>query len=270
MSADDDPQRDDAEEPPTHEFETLAPRMAAWKGVPGRADRRGGIGQDRGFADERSADLLLVADGLPLFGGQAAEIVVNHLSTSWSAPNREGEGWTVEQAKAWLGDRISEAHSRVLAQQKSDGNRRETTVTAAIRVGKRQWVLAHVGDSRAYRWHLLSLTQITTDHTMAQRYVEEGKIPQDKVKDSPLRNCIENVVGRAGSHPVVYFYEVDLEEDDVLLLCTDGLTYIDLAAALQVAVDRYGRDALAICAYLTEQVQKAGAPDDATVALAFS
>ncbi|HBL40406.1 MAG TPA: Stp1/IreP family PP2C-type Ser/Thr phosphatase [Ruminococcaceae bacterium] len=84
--------------------------------------------------------------------------------------------------------------------------------------------IAHVGDSRAYIVQRSgTLRQITRDHSYVQDLVEQGSITQDEARTYPGKNIITRAVG-VGEDIRVDLAEEALEEDDVLLLCTDGLT----------------------------------------------
>jgi len=83
--------------------------------------------------------------------------------------------------------------------------------------------IAHVGDSRAYLFSENKLHQITKDHSMVQVLIEQGQLTPAEAKMHPKRNVITRVVGVDPNLQVDYD-EVYLEEDQKLLLCTDGLT----------------------------------------------
>ena len=98
-----------------------------------------------------------------------------------------------------------------------------TTCVAAIIADGKVYV-AHVGDSRAY---LISadgqLRQLTRDHSMVQDLVELGSITADEARTFPGKNIITRAIG-VDSRVAVDFIEDSFNEDDVLIICTDGLT----------------------------------------------
>lgn len=95
-----------------------------------------------------------------------------------------------------------------------------TVVCAIVRNGCA--FIAHAGDSRAYIYDG-SLKQITTDHSFVQTLVDIGKITKEEAEHHPNKNKITRAIG---VEKVIDFDfdEVDLDDDDVLILCTDGLT----------------------------------------------
>ena len=96
-----------------------------------------------------------------------------------------------------------------------------TTVTLLWEDGERV-LLAHVGDSRAYRLRDGVLTQITQDHSIVAELLRNNVITEEMARNHPYRNVITRAVG---VDPVVTA-DVLLEtkrQDDVWLICSDGL-----------------------------------------------
>ena len=93
-------------------------------------------------------------------------------------------------------------------------------------------IIAHVGDSRIYRWRRGHLTCLTTDHTFVQEMIFEGEIDPAQADRHPLRHLLTNAVGTA--EPLSYVEQrIDrAETGDRYLLCTDGLTNVLDAAAI--------------------------------------
>ena len=103
-----------------------------------------------------------------------------------------------------------------------------TTVSGIIRVGN-QLAIAHIGDSRIYRFRDGELEQITTDHTFVQRLVDSGRITAEEAAVHPRRSVLMRVLGDVDAAP-----EIDTSSwtppGDRWLLCSDGLSsYVDEA-----------------------------------------
>jgi len=82
---------------------------------------------------------------------------------------------------------------------------------------------ANVGDSRIYRLRNAELSQITQDHSLVQEMVDNGYLSQEEALISTSRNLITRALGIAPEVEVDVTTE-DLDQDDVFLLCSDGLT----------------------------------------------
>lgn len=83
--------------------------------------------------------------------------------------------------------------------------------------------LAHIGDSRAYRFRDGKLTQQTEDHSLANEYVRMGILSADDVEHFPYKNVITRACGLTDEVEVDISYK-GVESGDLFLLCTDGLT----------------------------------------------
>jgi PPM family protein phosphatase len=96
--------------------------------------------------------------------------------------------------------------------------------------------IAHVGDSRAYLLRSGNLQQLTNDHSLVAEQVRRGLITPQQAEESEMQSVLLRALG---AHPDV---EVDVDEvavvpNDVLLLCSDGLTRMvtepEIAGTLQ-------------------------------------
>ena len=96
-----------------------------------------------------------------------------------------------------------------------------TTVTLAFLQGSRA-VIANVGDSRTYLLRDNQLQQITKDHSLVARLVENGQISPDEIYTHPQRNVIYRSLGQNQQVQIDTFIETVLP-GDFLLLCSDGL-----------------------------------------------
>ena len=84
-------------------------------------------------------------------------------------------------------------------------------------------VITHVGDSRAYLWRNQTLTPLTIDHSLVGELVRLGQISLDEAKKHPQRNVLMRAIG-ADPTIEVDCRSIDLQIDDVFLLCTDGFS----------------------------------------------
>lgn len=97
-----------------------------------------------------------------------------------------------------------------------------TTVVVAIVADERVYV-AHAGDSRAYILSGGKLHQLTKDHSFVQEMVDSGKLTPDEAREDPRKNLITRALG-VSEDLRIDFCEEQILENDVLLICTDGLT----------------------------------------------
>ena len=99
-----------------------------------------------------------------------------------------------------------------------------TTCTALALRDNAAW-LAHIGDSRAYLLREGALRQLSEDQTLVADMVREGKLTKEEAAHSPVSNVIVQALGMGPDiAPVIWNDPLPLMADDVLVLCSDGLS----------------------------------------------
>ena len=96
-----------------------------------------------------------------------------------------------------------------------------TTVVASL-IRNSSLITAYAGDSRVYRIND-EIEQITTDHTYLQELYRMEKITKEQMLKDPRKNIITRALGVAGDVEVDTI-QTDLLENDIVLLCSDGLS----------------------------------------------
>jgi protein phosphatase len=177
--------------------------------------------------------LVVLADGMGGYqaGEVASQLAVDvvreesaDLSISDSELGRIDPDTGMSVAMRQLRSAIEKANNRIcsVARGKEELNGMGTTIVAARfydgRVG-----IAHVGDSRCYRFRDHSLEQLTRDHSYVQDQLEKGLISEEDAKNSPQKNLITRALG------IDAIAEADVQEfrtrpGDIYLLCSDGLS----------------------------------------------
>ena len=97
-----------------------------------------------------------------------------------------------------------------------------TTIVAAI-IKDGEACIAHVGDSRAYKISGDEIVLLTKDHSLVQEMLDMGQITQTEFDNHPRKNIITRAMG-VEEKIEIEFNTVDFGEDDILLLCSDGLS----------------------------------------------
>ena len=109
---------------------------------------------------------------------------------------------------------------RTLSEQDKRGM--GTTATVLVLLPER-YLIGQVGDSRAYLLRNGEFQQLTKDHSYVQEQVDAGLLTPDQARVHPYSNVITRCVG-ASVDVVPDIYFGTLEQGDVLLLASDGLT----------------------------------------------
>ena len=97
-----------------------------------------------------------------------------------------------------------------------------TTLVAVTVVGYYAYI-ANVGDSRLYVSDSHGLIQITRDHSWIAELVRRGELSKEEAMDHPGKNIITRAVGTA-PEVNIDFFDVELEEGNKILMCSDGLS----------------------------------------------
>ena len=140
-----------------------------------------------------------------------------------------------------------------------------TIVMALIKEDKIH--VAWVGDSRCYMLRKGELTQLSKDHSYVQSLVDEGKITKDQAFYHPESNIITQSVGDADRKPKPDYAVFPLAEEDMIMLCSDGLNGMLKDEELQNILNE-SKDLPKCTEMLVDGANKNGGTDNITVLLA--
>ena len=203
--------------------------------------------------------LFVVADGM---GGASAGEVASRLAVETFAAGLPSGGQTSDR----LAEVVRVANQRIHEQAQVDQSRQGmgTTLTAAMIEGD-QVVIAHVGDSRAYRFRDGRIERLTEDHTLVDELVRQGQLTEEEAAVHPQRSIITRALG---PEPQVEVDTANFEllNGDVLLLCSDGLTGMVSEPEIESALDE-NRSLNGAARTLIRKANEAGGRDNITVVL---
>ncbi len=216
--------------------------------------------------------LLLVADGMggrsggEVASGLAVETVARYaLNTMpWFFRLQDGREADLENE---LRSALEECQRSVEAAATLTGHKQMgTTLTMAYLLWPRMYVV-HAGDSRCYLHRGGRIEQITRDHTVAQRMVDEGLMPAETAAASrwshALWKCVGGETGEV--HPDVY--KAKLAAGDTVLLCSDGVSkYLPETLIAQVLGEAGSSEQAA--RRLVQAANDAGGDDNITAVVA--
>jgi protein phosphatase len=163
---------------------------------------------------------------------------------------------------------IVEANQMILRRADRDRRCRGMGSTcAALAVVDDHAHLAHAGDSRIYLIRENRIAQLTRDHSRAQRMLNDGLITEEEAATHPDRNWLDRALGlRAEITPEVRPTPIPLCENDIFILCTDGLTSLVRDEEMFKIIHRSPVDQA--CEALITLANERGGHDNITVAIA--
>ena len=187
--------------------------------------------EDAAYVDPEGA-FFVVADGM---GGHAAgevasAMAVDTVRRALDSARKQIGTFAVRPTEQGRRDLVGLLQSSVLAahqavfqrgQKESDKQGMGTTLDVVLIAGSEAFI-AHVGDSRTYLVRDARASQITTDHTVAEVLVIEGKLSIEEAQVSPLRTILVNAIG-VSADVGVEMAHLQLKRDDRILVCSDGL-----------------------------------------------
>jgi serine/threonine protein phosphatase PrpC len=233
-------------------------------------------GNEDAHAANEEQNLYVVADGM---GGHAAGEVASRIAVeaieefvALTAGNEEitwpfGLDETISYDGNRLKTAIRHANRRVLeATRESAELEGMATTVAAVLVEGDVANLAHVGDSRIYRWSDEELSLLTSDHSWVNEQIQTGVISPEQARSHPLRNVVTRALG-GRADLLVDIQALKMKDGDVLLLCSDGLTTMISDEEIAGTLRGGGGDLAQAARALVDQANEHGGEDNITVIL---
>ena len=141
-----------------------------------------------------------------------------------------------------------------------------TTLTLAFATDWKLFV-AHAGDSRCYLFSKNELLHLTQDHTVVAELIRQGALSPEGGLRHSSRHVVTNVLGGNDPGVRVELHKLDLSPEDVVLLCSDGLT--EMVSDDQMAtILREEPEPKRACERLVAEANKQGGRDNITIIVA--
>ena len=221
--------------------------------------------EDNWAADPKQG-LYIVSDGLggQFAGALASKVVVESLPElireRLADTEDLAEPHVAEQLRAILCHLSEQVYEQTHGEPGLEGMG-ATVVLALIRNSKA--LVAHMGDSRAYRLRSGQLEQLTKDHSLVQLLIDTGDISPEEAATHPARGQVTRSVGMEGE-PLPEVQVTGVVPGDRLLLCTDGLTGM-LPDGGIAAILKRRKGPRTTCKHLVQAALDAGGKDNITV-----
>nr|WP_282706880.1 Stp1/IreP family PP2C-type Ser/Thr phosphatase [Natroniella acetigena] len=161
--------------------------------------------------------LLVVADGM---GGHNSGALASTLAIEAIKDYQ----FSIDNPVQDIKDLIWHANQCIYqkSKEKEEYHGMGTTLTLGV-IKDRILTIGHIGDTRAYLFRDGDLCQVTQDHSMVEELIRKDIITPEEAKNHPQKNILTNALG-VEKDVKKDLIEVELEEQDLILFCSDGLT----------------------------------------------
>ncbi|ANK64367.1 protein phosphatase [Loigolactobacillus backii] len=218
------------------------------------------------YQNRSGVHFAIVADGMGghLGGDVASAMAVLHIGYDFEQTTFK----KVEPIVSWLVTELQKENQHILtkSQQYADLSGMGTTFVAVIYF-QNEYIIANIGDSRAYLYRNGKLAQLTEDHSLVNELVKHGEISKEAAHHHPQKNIITRTLGVSAEADA----DVTVRQSqygDYILLCSDGLTNMvsddEITAVLASELSLQAK-----CDQLIKQANAAGGLDNITALLLF-
>lgn len=213
-------------------------------------------------------DLYVVADGM---GGHDSGEVASQMAvqTLCDEAHRSLNGECNvphERVEQVFDQSFQAGNNGIKAHSEHLGNDMGTTMVATLIIDRKYAFVANVGDSRGYLVRGEMLHQITRDHSLVAKMVEQGRITEEEARVHPHSNILLRTVGTDYDVDIDIF-NVELEPGDRLLLCSDGLWGEVEDAEIESIMNHFPDDHRSACRELVRAAHHGGGKDNVTVVI---
>ncbi len=171
-----------------------------------------------------------------------------------------------ENKEALLKEAVAKANGAVFSQSlKNEEYKGMGSTIVVLFVSGSTASVCNVGDSRLYLVRDGKMTQITKDHSLVQELVDRGELSEEDAENHPLKNLITKAVGSPEKLDGD-FLSFETEEDDVILMCSDGLSSYSDEEKISEIISVYGATD-ECCDKLISLANENGGNDNVTVVL---
>ena len=215
--------------------------------------------EDAVFADP-GRKVFVVADGLGgCPGGEvASRIAAKQIGDALVRLDRTAP------AEAGVRDSVAKANRAVIEKAAADPRLSGMGTTVVLAVGLDDtFLVAHVGDSRAYLLHEGHLSPLTRDHSVVRELLDAGRISREAARHHPQRNVVTRTLGRSDD-AAPDLRTVAVQPGDRLLLCSDGLTGMLDDPEIEQVLVRFA-EPMRCCRELVARSNDRGGLDNITV-----
>ena len=216
--------------------------------------------------------VMVVADGM---GGQnagevASAIAIKTVQDMFAPEHLPADVLDKPDAiKSFMKKVISECDIRIKRTTKTDPSTSGmgSTLVMAWLIGNKLYI-AWIGDSRAYSFIKgKGIARLSKDHSYVQQLVDAEAISEEEAMTHPNSNIITRSLGDTSQKAKADVIEYDIEDGQVILLCTDGLCGVCRDEIIGGIIEEEENDLQKCKEKLTTAALAAGGSDNITISL---
>src|SRR5215468_6073962 len=222
------------------------------------------------FSILEESGLYIVADGMGghASGEVASKMAVESLKEFFAATAADPERtwpYKMDRSKGYEENRlitgIKLANLRIYETAQREAKKRGMGTTfVGIFTANDGVYVAHVGDSRVYRYRDGKLEALTEDHSLLNDYIKMKRLTAEEIANFPHKNVIVRALGMKDTVKVDTRFEVPAP-NDVFLLCSDGLCGPVNDELICSTIGEYHADLKIAASKLIERANENGGPD---------
>ncbi len=228
------------------------------------------------IGENQDLGLVVLADGMGGHrGGEVAsaiavstimESLTNELKNIKSGDIDEASGYRLQSIA--VNDAVIKANEKVFTSSNENSQYRGMGTTVVVLLfHDDHFTVAHVGDSRMYRYRDGGLEQVTRDHSLMQEMIDRGFYTTDQAKESLNKNLVTRAIGAEESVQVDVL-EGMVHPDDIYLLCSDGVTDMLEDDVIKNTISNNSEDLQKIATELIRLSNESGGKDNISAILA--
>ena len=237
---------------------------------------------DPGMVRDRNEDALIIrpehglavlADGMgghqagEVASAMAIDVIDRSIGEALDTASARTDDREQRSAAAIVTDAIQQANAAIYehARTRAECSGMGTTVVVALFIDSRVCI-AHVGDSRLYRYRGQHLKQLTEDHSMVQELLRRGLLSPEEARTSVNKNLVTRALG-VEPQVQIDVCEQAVHKEDLYLLCSDGLSDVLPDSDIELLLQAFGENLDEAARQIITEVNSKGGPDNISVVL---
>lgn len=226
------------------------------------------MNQDYCYANTEETGLLpnlfIVADGM---GGHNAGDYASRFCVEKFVELTRNAGSGVVSKLSFLENAIRETNEQLIvrAAENPELEGMGTTFVAATIADNNEMDVLNIGDSRLYIIDS-EIRQITEDHSLVMEMVKNGDIKKEEARFHPKKNVVTRAISAIGV-VIPDMFRVPVKKDDIILLCSDGLSNMIADSEIYDIINENREDINKAAEVLIERANRYGGRDNITAVL---